>query len=271
MLYDDTQMVIRYANHAAFLFDRVLVNIFGVTITQSDMITMDIGVIGRSRAPFVNPYLHNSQVQGAAYTTGYADIVDFLSPARVLTWNDAWVYSKSDWGCSGSSDNFLFRSGQVREFSFEINNNADRFFSLNGSLFPMDINVGKREITGTVKLMGLADKLHQRAATNQDRFTSKDCIFLSLYIGRDTFNTAYDPPFETSVRNWDDGNTNDGAIWRKRFDGVIYQIEEMSLSNELYETTANWFALASDSNENYEAFAPASSCAFPAWDNSESG
>jgi len=50
----------------------------------------------------------------------------------------------------------------------------------------------------------------------------------------------------------------------KKFTGVIFQIEEMALSNDVFETTINWLALGND-QEGYLAVVPGSSCDFPQW------
>ncbi len=249
LIHSDAKLTIRYANHAAFSFDTAIVNTFGMTITQGDSINLDLGIIGRARRPLNNPGFHVSN-QGS-------DIANFLSPARVLTWNDATVTGVG--GCSNPA--LLFRSNQVRDFNMEINNNADRFYTLNGSLFPMDVNVGQREITGSMTLMGFQDRLRQLAETNATRFTEKNEIRMAFYIGDDQFDDASGTFLN---RDWDGGSPSGNPIWQKRLTGVVFRIEEVSMTNDLLETTVNWLALAND-QENYEAFTPSSSCGFPAW------
>lgn len=244
--YADASFDIRYANHAAFHFDKCIANTLSATITQSEAITFDIDVIGRAR------------VRGQEFfqTSEFAQptVSDFLSPARVLTWNDATIT-----GIGGCDSAFLFGSAQVREFTFEINNNAERYYSLNGQLFPVDINVSKREITGTLTLMGLQEQLRLRGENQQKEFTRKDEIRMMFFIGDEA----------TGSRDWTGGGNTPQAdglnpIFFKKFTGVIFQIEEMGLSNDVYETTINWMALGND-QENFLAIVPGSSCVFPAW------
>jgi len=253
LLYDDAKLLIRYANHAGFSFDSCVINTYDLNVAQSDMVTTDINVIGRGR----------EQSQTTTGNIQYAEepiITDFLAPARVLTWNDVTVNGIR--GCRLNGQN-LFFSNQVREFSMSINNNADRFYTLCGSLFPVDVNVGKREITGSLTLMGLQDRLRDLAETNPERFTEKNEIRLAFYLGNDRF--AGDAGF--TPRDWTE-DTDDasslGAIWSKRIQGVVFQIEEMSMTNELFETTVAWHAMADDQS-GYEAFTPQTSPSFPAW------
>ena len=249
LYYDDTNLLIRYANHAAFTFDKTIVNTLSMTIAQSEAVSWDIAVIGNSRSPMHNP---------VPWTDPDALIEPFLSPARVMTWNDVTINGMG--GCA--RENELFHSNQVREFNMEINNNADRFFSLNGSLFPIDINVGQREITGSLTLMGYQHRLREVAETNQDFFTEKNEIRMAFYIGDDT----YDVGTQTfTPRDWIGTNPPVPAIFQKKLASVIFRIEEVSMTNDVLETTVNYLALAND-QEGFEAVSPGSSCEFfPVW------
>ncbi len=252
MMYNDARIDVRYANHAAFTFDRTVVNTLGLSVTQGDQIGWDINVYGRARQPAVLD-IEQLKVDPA--------ITDFLAPARVLTWNDISVNGIR--GCNAGVEEDLFFSNQVREFNMDIANNTDRFYTLNGSLFPTDINVGQREISGSLTLMGLADRLRILAESNPERFTEKNEVRVAIYIGNETFNGAnFDP------RNWTGINSDQpsqDAIWYKKLTGVVFQIEEMSMTNDLFETTVNWHALAND-QFGYTAFSPdSSSCLFPSW------
>lgn len=248
LLYNDAELLIRYANHAAFKFDTAVINTMGWSIAQSDAINLDLNIIGRGRTPSQDIF------NVPPYSTD-PDFERFLSPARVLTWNDVTVTGVG--GCSNPAE--LFFSNQVREFNFEINNNADRFYTLNGALFPMDVNVGKREITGSLTLLGLQDRLRQLAETNQNRFTEKNEIRFAIYIGNDTYQGGIFTP-----RDWTGTNPVGNPIFSKRFTSAVFQIEELSMTNDVFETTVNWFALANDQT-GFEAVFPGTSCSFPSW------
>jgi hypothetical protein len=257
LLFDDMQLDVRYANHSAFTFDSAVVNTLSFTVTQQEAVSFDVNVIARSRIRPNDPLAE-------------PEITDFLSPARVLTWNDFTVNGIQ--GCYGGQGNDLFYSNQVQEFTMEVNNNADRFYSMQGSLFPMDINVGKREVTGSLTLMGLQNRLRELAETNQDRFTEKNEIRFAFFIGEDTLPDSIVPGVRPAFdsRDWRAGIPSwpVDPIFGRRLTGVVFRIEEMSLTNELYTTTVNWLALGND-QFNYEAIADAdgrpTSCAYPAW------
>jgi len=254
-------MDLRYASQAAYTFTNSVVNTISFSVAQSEMVSWSINVYAQGR--IVSP----------DYTTTPPLPMDIaLAPARVLTWNDCSVTGYG--GCDITGD-YLFPSNQVRGFDFEANNNADRFFTLNGSLYPMDVNFGKRDITGTVTLLGISAALRDRALTNMNRFTSKDKIAVGLYVGNDQFDPG--TGIFTS-RDWiNAGGSLDGsypglAIWGTVFQGVVFQIEEIAMTNEVLETTVNWHGLASDAGDIagvsdglYQAFMPTTSENFPLW------
>lgn len=267
LVYDSAVMDIRYANHAAFRFDQCIANTLGLSVAQQDVVTLDIGVIGRGRKPA--PGNQSGNEIWPMDPLGDPRMVDFLSPARVMTWNDVTVNAIG--GCYQYAGIPLFYSNQVREWNLEINNNADRFYSLQGSLFPVDINVGKREVTGSLTLMGLADQLRQLSERNPEFFTQKNEMRFAFYVGTDTFGGVGDA---FGSRDWL-GDTDlpshpytNGLIFAKKLTGVVFEIETMSMTNDVFETEVNYFALASDQS-CFEAFKPATSSfsdqGFPAW------
>jgi hypothetical protein len=267
LLFDDMNFDIRYSNHAAFTFGRAICNTLSMKCEQSGPITFDLNVIGRTRSD-------NTAINGAGGNLPL--ISDFLAPARVLTWNDLTVTGIV--GCSSPgfpAASPLFYSNQVQSFNLEINNNANRFYGMNGSLYPIDVNVGKREVTGSLVLMGLQDKLRKLSQTNQDRFTEKNEIHFGIFIGDDMANSDgisfgsrdYNPGAGT----WGTGGNTRTPIFARALTGVVFKIEEMSMTNELFTTTVNFLALANDQT-NYEAMITTdggneypTSCAFPAW------
>lgn len=250
LTYDKARLKIRYANHVSYEFDTCVVNTYSISVAQGDTVNMDIAVIGRGRKP------GGANDADDGFSIGEPPITDFLAPARVLLWSDVTVTGV---GKCDRNNKTLFRSNQVREFNFEINNNADRFYTLCGSLFPVDVNVGKREITGSLTLMGIAEELRLLAQTNQERFTERSEIRMAYYIGNDTYNTV-----DFDNRDWVDDNPKDDPIFARRFVSVIFEIEEISMTNEVLETTVNWHAMASD-QECYQAVTPTASSDFPVW------
>lgn len=270
ILKNNVSIDVRYANHAAFTFDRALVNSLTMNIEKEQEIKMDMQLWARSRAPSGLDEVAVPANSGSTY-----QIDDFLSPARILTWNDATINAVTgcDTSALGAAFTAIFVSSQVRSFTMDINNNAERIYTLNGTLYPADINVKKREIGGSIALLGLSEKLRKLSETNQERFTEKNRLRIALYIGND----RYDPTTGgTFSRDWFGDNANpaaagiNGSIWYKEFAGTVFEIEEMEMTNDIYETKIKWHGLASDVPEGnngrtYSEFSPSTSCDFPIW------
>jgi len=255
MSLDEVSMDVRYAAHALYTFDYCIINTLSMSVAQQEMVTWDLNIIGRGRDH------HETGSEVGPYVGDPALTNSLASPARALTWNDVTV---TGWtGCPNTAT--LFYSNQIREFSFEVNNNADRFFTFNGSLFPIDINVGQREITGSMTLLGLAGALRDRADTNAERFTSQDAIGVALFAGNDTYTgTGFTSRDFTGYTYAAQPSDTAGMIWMTNFTAVVFQLEESSLSNDVYETTVAWHGLASDVT-NFTALYPITSPTFPAW------
>ena len=257
LTHSDAILDVRYANHAAFRFDTAIVNTMSMAANAGDPITMDVAVIGRGRTPVIDP-------ENSAGQNPRINIKDFLAPARVLTWNDITVNGVQ--GCQDYKD--LFYSNQVRSYNLEINNHADRYYTFNGSLLPVDVNVAKREITGSIKLLGYQNNLRiltdgvNGIGGNQSRFTEKNEIRMAFYIGAETFSGG-----AFTNRDWT-GNTsapqNSSAIFYRKLTGTVFMIEEVSLTNAALETTVNFVCLGND-QADYQSFLPSTSCSYPAW------
>ena len=256
--YDDMEMQVRYANHAAFKYGQCQVNELTLNVAQGDMITADVGVYGRSRIPFETP---SGPGDAAPYIT------DYLAPARILTWNDVTVTGIT--GCSGTAPGVpLFYSNTVRTWNMTVANNLDRFYTFNGSLFPADINAGVRDVTGSLEFMGLNDNLkkHTSGADGkgglQTHFTEKNELRFAFYIGAETFvgGNTFDS------RDWLGVNTvaPGSPIFSRRLLAVIFEIEEISLTNDLFVSTINFHCMATDDDAYYEFVTPATSYQ-PVW------
>ena len=260
MAYDDVNLNVRYANHAAFEYNQCMVNNFTLKVAQQDLLTLDIDVMGRARAPM------NADPWTAASATGLPTLTDFLSPARVLTWNDVTVTGMA--GCSAlNPGSALFYSNTVRSWDLKIANALERFYGLNGSLFPVDINAAVRDVSGVIEFMGLNEALRVHTSGNlpteglQNHFTEKNELRFAFYVGDETY--AGGGAFNS--RDWvDPVNPVGTPIFSKRLMAVVFQIEEMSLKNELYTTSVTYHAMAVDDDGLYEFVNPATSY-FPIW------
>lgn len=203
---------VRYTDDTAFLYPACIVNSMTLSVQQSDVVNMSMDVIGgansdddvRQPSPNVEP--------------------DFLSPARVVTWNDFLIRVYGDEG-----ELEQIRGDWLRNFEVTVNNNAERFFTLNNKLAPQDITAKKREITGSLTLMGRNPGLSELAYNNQDRFTSTARMAFGYSLG------------------------GAGAIaFTTALHGVVFQIEEIAITNELVETTVQYAALG-DCDNGFEA------------------
>ena len=203
---------IRYTDDTSFLYPACIVNSMTLSVQQSDVVTMSMDVIGganssddvRQPSPNVEP--------------------DFLSPARVVTWNDFLIRVFGDEG-----ELEQIRGEWLRNFEVTINNNAERFFTLNNKLAPQDITAKKREISGSMTLMGRNPGLSELAYNNQDRFTTTARMAFGYSLG-----SSGSVAFTTALH------------------GVIFRIEEIAITNELVETTVQYEALG-DCDNGFEA------------------
>jgi len=142
----------------------------------------------------------------------------FPANTRVVTWNDAVVEII---GARGAPD----VSGEyVRSFEITYNNNAERYYTLNRLLSPQDIAVRKRDIDGRFVLLGRHEELGEHARTNEDRCFEESVVRFGYQLTRDQCNST----FLVKVPN------------------CVFRIEEMSLTNDVFETTIQFHSLPDD-------------------------
>jgi len=194
---------VKYANlpsETVFLYTNTLVNTWEFNVTQGDVVNINVGLMGIDRE-----------------TTNGRQITYSQRNSRIVTWNDVKVALISpefevNPGVIGSS---------IRSFTATINNNADRAYTLNGKLAPQDVFGTKRDIDGTITLMGRNTELGSLARSNEDRCNEESKI-----------QFGYSLVGGNCVGNW-----------YVELPGVVFEIEEIAITNELLETTVNWHAL----------------------------
>jgi hypothetical protein len=197
---------VRYSDNTAFDYPGCYINTMTFSVTSGELVNVTAELFGgsgsgatdESRQPWTgdnNPTL--------------------LSPARIVTWNDALVEVYDD------SGNDMLTGAGLREFTVTLNNGLERVYTLNGQLSAFDIVAKKREISGTLKVLGRSQTLASYAYGNETRFTSNSAIAFGYTLG---------------------GNTT-AAYWANAFYGVIFNIEEMAMTTGVFETTHNWRAL----------------------------
>ena len=220
--YGSMQVRIRYTDDTAFIYPNCLINQLTMTVVHEGTVDMNMSVIGGANS--------SDNVRENAADIG--ENLDYLSPARVVTWND---FAIKIWG----DESVVVSGDYIRQFEVTLNNNAQRFYTLNSRLAPQDIAAGKREITGRVVLMGRHPNLSELAYNNQRRFSSNSKIGFGYRLG-----AAGSPVFATVLN------------------GVIFQIEEIAITNELVETTVPFRAMG-DCDANYEAIEIGAAVALP--------
>lgn len=217
LMNDSMDLRVRYTDNTAYRFPNCIVNQMTISVTQSEPVNFSADVIAGSNS--------SSDVRIDDNTIGSANDLQYLSPARIVTWND---FVMQVYGDAGSS--LVIRGEEIRSFEVTLNNNAERYYTLNGKLAPQDVVARKRTIEGNFKLMGRNTGLSTLAYTNQDRFTSTAGIAFGYKLGGETA----------------------APYWATGLHGVVFQMEEIALTNDLVETTVNYSALG-DCEANYEA------------------
>jgi len=204
---------VRYTDNTAFRYPNCIINTMKIGVNQSEPVRVSFGVIG-----------------GASVTDSVREPLTserdptFLSPARIITWNDFRINVFID------EAGLTIPGSYIRRFEVTLNNNAERFYTLNGKLIPQDITAQKRNISGSMALMGFSAKqFHDFIYNNQQRFTSQSKIAFGYTLG-----SSVVPYWAT-------------ALW-----GVIFQIEEVAISNGIVETMIPFRALG-DCENAYEA------------------
>ena len=136
----------------------------------------------------------------------------FPQNSRIVTWNDVIVKVI---GLRGAPD---ITGEYIRRFEITINNNAERYYTFNRQLFPQDIAVRKRDIDGSFTLMGRHEQLGQHARTNEERCFEESKIRFGYDLTRDECD----------------------ATFLVTFPNTVFRIEELALTNDLFETTVQF-------------------------------
>ena len=195
---------------ANFKYNQCIVNTWSFKAEQSGIVTINVGLLGRDREQAANTPLTTS-------SSG------FPINARIVTWNDVTV------GITGA---VTVSSEYVRTFEATVNNDAERFYTFNGLLAPQDIAARKRDIDGSIVLLGRHPQLAEQAYTNQDRCYEVSQINFGYQLSRTECNSTF----------------------LVTYPNTIFEIEEMQLSNDIFETTVNWHVLPDDNDLEGSAY-----------------
>jgi len=187
---------------ANFKYTNCVINTWKFSVNQSDVVTCDFDIVGEAREPGNLLIPTESEV----YQT------------RVVTWNDARV------NLSGPRLSRDIGGEYIRTFECNINNDVERFFSLNTVLAAQAVAPRKRDITGVITFIGRIPSIADAAYRNEDHCTESATIVF-----------GYAP--RTS------GDGCDAPIFSKTLPNVVYEIETLSLTNDIFESTVNWHSL----------------------------
>ena len=203
-------------NEAEFKYTGCMANTWQFSVAQSDVVTCTVDVLGVNRETLaaLDPPARSDTACTGSSTTETAT----LGSTRIVTWNDARVELANGRLTEAIGGQF------VRSFEANVNNDAERYYTLNTKLFVQAIAPRKREITGNVVLMGRHPQLANVALNNEFNCTESADIKFG-------FNTP---------------GTGEGcseSSFNVTMPNCIFEIEEMSLTNDVFETTVNWHAL----------------------------
>lgn len=234
----DFPVLIKYAeggvyNTSVFTYDNCVMNSIQFSVTNGDNLNITADIIGLTR------------------TQGDKDEETIIDPpgssiatdnSRVVTWADSrmelrpvqpsadlpdggnrsgrqfgWVHP-SDKASDGTDVRYI--GGQhIRSYEVNVNNNVERFYTLNRALFAQAVAPSKRDVTGNVVFLGRIPDLSEMAFTNEDWAYEDSYILFG---------------FQPSVGS---------SSFIRKLPNVVFQIEEMSITNNLFETTVNWHSL----------------------------
>ena len=214
-----------YDNSIGYEYNDCSVNTFSVNVTSEEALEFTMNVIGTGRKPI-------SGGMGAGIK------ISNPSPERVLTWDGIGITAGSF--ASGGASTWdvatmgAVQGGQVKTFSFEVNNNTTGFFGLNKKIFIQKENIiaGKREVTGSMEVAWNGSKLENVAykANTQDDGNK-------IYCGTDQY-------IQMEVAT---GCGTPESSFLK-FVGVIFNMEDISMSNDFFMGTQTWKAYGAKTN-----------------------
>lgn len=219
---NDFSMDVKYAsssdsNQAEFTYTGCIVNTWQFSVAQSDLVSCSIDIIGLTRDsnPGMTPPSRPSTDDSCTPRgTGAGEV----GTTRVVTWADARVE------ISGGRLNDVIGGQYMRSFEANINNDAERFFTLNKQLYAQSVAPRKRDIDGSVVLMGRNPNLSSLALSNE--FNCRESVNIKFgFVASATGEGCSMADFAVTIPN------------------CIFEIEELSLTNDIFETTVNWHAL----------------------------
>ena len=222
---NDFSLDVKYAsaaakNQAEFTYTGCIANTWQFSVTQSDVVTCSMDIIGLTRdsKPNMDPPARKDTEE--VCTPIGDDSNGSLGTTRIVTWNDARVE------ISGGRLASAIGGQYIRSFEINVNNDADRFYTLNKQLFAQAVAPRKRDIDGSIVLMGRHQDLSELALTNEINCSES----VQVKFG-----------FEAATT----GEGCDAAGFNTTLPNNVFEIETLSLTNDIFETTVAFHALPS--------------------------
>lgn len=215
---------IRYTDNTAFLYPECVIDNVSLDVTQGANVNMKFGVKGKGKkaAESGQEYILREDIGTGPYDAAADGI---LAPLRVVTWNDFRIQVS----CRESAYGIELPGEYIRRFTVDVKNNIEPVYTFNTVLAPQDLAPKKRDISGSLELMGFSKRqFHDYIFTNHLRNTSMASIKFGYTLG-----SAASHIFASAVH------------------GVIFKIEEVSVRNDLVTTAVNYIALG-DCENSYE-------------------
>lgn len=219
-------LIVKYSSGSIYSYTDCLIDTFEFSVAQSDVVNVSCGIFGIDRG---YPSQTASDVAKDFYN---------LNNTRIVTWNDAVVRFLVNTG--GNST--VVSGSEIRNFTATVNNNSQRYYTLNSRLTAQDIAATKRDITGNMTVMGRNNALANAAAGdgvgNEFRCTELSQIDFGYCVGnKSNLNSTGDISCNASSNLGCNGN------FLVHMEGVVFEIEEIAIGNELLETTVNYHVL----------------------------
>jgi len=215
---------VKYTSGVGFKYVGCIVNSYEFSIAKEENLTINLDIFGINRTTLDQSVI----IQSPPYA---------LRNTRVVGWNDVRVLARHP------SGNYEVSSGQFRNFSAKVSNNTNRYYTLNGRLFPAAVLPTKRDINGSFTLMGrnssLANYVYSATGNtplgvtinngNQLRCTEPGEIWFGYSLASYAAQGQYD--------------SNCSGQFFVKLPGCLFEIEELKITNDLFETTVNWHSL----------------------------
>tara|TARA_Y100000034_G_C6896101_1_gene413157 strand:- start:735 stop:1772 length:1038 start_codon:yes stop_codon:yes gene_type:complete len=212
----DRSLHVRYYPGASYTYLHVLIDQLSLEVSEGSELTASATVKGRGRTD-------------VAQAVPNLDSGQDLAPVRAIMFNDISVtFSPSTISGANTIDS-SFTSTVVQSFKLDIANNTDFVYTLASSLSPYDIIAKKRDITGSITFLGKNDQLAPFATMHEHSAQSAVDMTFSIKFSADA------PPVDLF-----------------QLKGVVFQIEEISVSNDLITSTMNYRAYG-EQGFGYEA------------------